>query len=242
MTRWFDISRELTTGLQGRDEAWQFIRGYAEHWAEGLSEGDGEGDGDGWGELEIAGAAGRLGVALPAALREAYALLGRRPDLTSNNDVLLDPDELYLDDEGTALVFRHENQGAASWGILVADLAHPDPPVVVRADLADKQAERWEPWLDRLSLALVEIVLSESLHAPEELCDVRCDLTEDDLARVGRHAAPLPFPNAPGTHWYLAPDALLRDDGATLLVRSRTEKALDRIRDDLPGDWLNDLR
>ena len=83
-----------------------------------------------------------LGIRLPAAVREAYMLFGRREDLHSNMQHLLDPGDFYVDDRKEALVFREENQGVASWGILLADLQHPDPPVRMQLDLADKDAER----------------------------------------------------------------------------------------------------
>jgi hypothetical protein len=35
---------------------------------------------------------------------------------------------------------------------------------------------------------------------------------------------------------------LREDDGAVLLARAGTEEALDEVRDQLPGDWLNDYR
>ena len=56
-----------------------------------------------------------------------YALFGRRADLTSNHDTLRAPAELYVDEAGEALVIRDANQGAARWGILLADLSHDDP-------------------------------------------------------------------------------------------------------------------
>ncbi|WP_223184536.1 SMI1/KNR4 family protein [Streptomyces sp. CBMA152] len=87
---------------------WRFIQGFAAHWADALEHGDG------WTEADLVAAEERLGVRLPVAMREAYLLFGRRRDLTSNHDELLAPDELYVDDAGEALVFRHENQGAAS--------------------------------------------------------------------------------------------------------------------------------
>jgi hypothetical protein len=70
-----------------------------------------------------------------------------------------------------ALVLRHENQAAASWGILLDGLQDDDPAAFIRPDLADKSAERWEGWLERLSLCFVEIVPSESLQADGEPCD-----------------------------------------------------------------------
>jgi hypothetical protein len=146
-------------------------------------------------------------------------------------------------------VFRHENQGAASWGILITDLDHPDPAVVVRADLADKRAEAWETWLHRLSSAFVEIILSESLQAPSGRCDFLDELDEECLQLLEQHYTRLPFPEypicqaPPGSRWFIGPDVLLRDDDRmVLLARARTEEALDQVRDQLPGGWLNDYR
>ncbi|MFI1169954.1 SMI1/KNR4 family protein [Streptomyces melanogenes] len=240
MTREFDMVQTLSAGVAGRAGAWEFIRGFAAHWATAL---DVE---DGWGEADLVAAEERLGVRLPLALREAYRLFGRRPDLTSNHDVLLDPAQLSVDPAREALVFRHENQGAASWGILLADLAQDDPAVFIRADLADKSAEKWENWLERLSLAFVEIVLSESLHAPEGLCDFLSDPEEGGIAVLERDCTRLPFPayplgkEEPGVRWFLGTDVLLRDDEGEVLARARTEAALDRVRELIPGDWLND--
>ncbi|MEU4098415.1 SMI1/KNR4 family protein [Streptomyces sp. NPDC026673] len=242
MTDDFDVRRELAAGMTDPARALRFVRGFAGHWLAPLR------DGDGYGEADLAAAEERLGRALPAVLRDAYRLFGRRPDLTSNHDRLLAPAELHVDSRGEALVFRYENQGAASWGILLTDLHKADPPVVVKPDLADTAAERWTAWLDRLSWACVEIVLSESLHEPDDLCDFRDDLDETDFEAISGRFTPLPFPAYPpdgdlGARWYAGPDVILREDDRTCLwARARTGEALDWVRDDLPGDWLNDPR
>jgi hypothetical protein len=72
-------------------------------------------EGDGWSEADIVTEEECLGIRLPAALREAYGLFGRREDLTSNQDFLFSPGELCLSDGGQVLIFRHENQGCARW-------------------------------------------------------------------------------------------------------------------------------
>ncbi|WNI20456.1 SMI1/KNR4 family protein [Streptomyces sp. ITFR-16] len=240
MTQEFDLAASLAKGVEDRRGAWAFVQGFAAHWAGAALEHE-----DGWTEADLDAAEKRLGHRLPAALREAYLLFGRRRDLTSNHDVLLGPAELYVDDAGEALVFRHENQGAASWGVRLDDLRGDDPAVFVRLDLADKSAERWEAWLERLSLCFVEIVLSESLQADEELCDY-LDVEDDSLEPLEAHAVRLPFPACPPgeeTRWFLGRDVLLRDDdGAAVLARGRSAQDLDRMRDLIPGDWLNDSR
>ncbi|MFD8827156.1 SMI1/KNR4 family protein [Streptomyces sp. NPDC059605] len=241
----FDMVQSLASVVHGDGAGGvrEFIRGFAAHWAKPL------GDEDGLPEADLVAAEERLGLRLPPALREAYLLFGRRTDLTRNHDTLLGPSELYVDNGQEALVFRHENQGAVSWGILLEALGEEDPAVFVRTDLADKSAERWEPWLDRLSLALVETVLSESVQADDELCDFLLDFDEHGAGLLEQKCVRLPFPSYPacengsGIRWFLGPDALLRDDdGAALYARGRTEEALDGIRDLIPGDWLNDFR
>ncbi|MEV0521847.1 SMI1/KNR4 family protein [Streptomyces sp. NPDC050439] len=240
MTQEFDLAASLARGVEGRSGAWVFIQGFAAHWV-----GASLGSEDGWTEADVEAAEQRLSVRLPMALSEAYLLFGRRRDLTSNHDVLLSPAELYVDDATEALVFRHENQGAASWGILLDSLPDDDPAVLMRLDLADKNAERWEVWLERLSLCFVEIILSESLQGDEELCDF-LDPDGDSFELLETNFVRLPFPAYPvgeETRWFLGHDVLVRDDdGAAVLARGRTAEDLDRVRDLIPGDWLNDYR
>lgn len=201
------------------------------------------GQDDGCGEAELAAAEDRLGLRLPAALREAYGLFGRRADLTSNQDELLSPDELDVDEAGEVLVFRVENQACASWGVPLADVDAADPPVVMRLDLEDKQAESWDAWLDRFSLACVEMVLSESLFSDDELAGHR-ELTEQDVALVEQLYARLPMPEypvsrtVPGIRWFAGPDLVLREDGRQVLwVRGRTAESVEEVLHALPGEW-----
>ncbi|QKG23367.1 SMI1/KNR4 family protein [Actinomadura verrucosospora] len=227
----FDIVRDLPPALHDRAAAWTFIREFAGSWGLSLGREDGTPDG------ELAEAEERLGLRLPAAVREAYALFGRRPDLHSNLDTLLSPGELAV--EHGALVFREENQGAARWGVLRDDLAAADPPVHVRQDLADKYAELWEPWTDRFSTAVLEIVMAESTQGPEELCDGR-DLGPGEDDELARRFTLVPFPAESGQNFFTAPGLLMSDGGgAWLSVRARDPETLDRFRRTFPGDWVN---
>ncbi len=161
----FDAGEALGGGLGDRRQAWDFIRRFAAEWTTPLGPGDGVSR-DAWRAAEH-----HVGVELPAALREAYLLFGRRPDLTSRQDRLIPPHRLGLDEPGSAVVFRVENQGCAEWGVAVADLASADPPVCIR----DRDGGDWEPFLDRVSVACAEMVLSEVVTGRGRLGDM-CDL------------------------------------------------------------------
>ncbi|MFF8913748.1 SMI1/KNR4 family protein [Streptomyces sp. NPDC015032] len=212
-----------------REAAWRFIRAFARDWSQRPLTGT-----DGYAPAELDTAQARLGLPLPTALREAYQLLGHRTDLTDNQDVLLAPQDLYLDEDRGVLVFRVENQSCAYWGIRVSDLDQDDPPVVARADLIRPTTEDWTAWLGRVSVAFVEIVLSEALCADEDLMGW---VTPDDAGLPENIAGTfqrLPFPEypisqQPGSRWYAHDEIILRDDRQTALFRARTEAALDRF-------------
>ena len=226
----FDLVRDLPSALRDRTAAWTYVRGFAATWRTPLAPDDGTPDAD------LAAVEAALGLRLPAALREAYTLFGRRADLHSNMHSLLSPDEFYVDDRKESLVFREENQGAASWGVLLTDLDKEDPPVRMRPDLADKDAEHWAGWLDTFSVSCIEIVLSEALQADEPVCD-HGDF--EDFDELDRRFTRLPFPAYPegeeGETYYTAPGLLLCDAGGWLSVRARDEETLDRFREDFPA-------
>ncbi|TDD79184.1 SMI1/KNR4 family protein [Actinomadura darangshiensis] len=229
----FDLVQDLPAALADRAAAWAYIRGFAETWRTPLSPGDGTP------EAELTAAEEALAVRLPVAAREAYTLFGRRFDLHSNMQHLLSPGEFYVDDRKEALVFREENQGVASWGVLLSDLDQADPPVRMRGDLADKDAERWEPWLGSFSVSCIEIVLTEAVLADDALCDSG-DYEDGD--ELDRRFTRLPFPGypegEPGPAFYAGSGVLIWDTDGWLCVRAQDEEALDRLRATLDADWL----
>ncbi|SEL81463.1 hypothetical protein [Streptacidiphilus jiangxiensis] len=236
-----DVSEALRGGVRTRAQAWDFARWFADTWMGRPLEPE-----DGHGEDELAAAEADLGFELPAALREGYALLGRRDDLTRQQDPLVPPAGLYVDNAlGGVLAFRHENQGCATWAIPLAEIEQDDPPVVVES------SEGWIPFLDRMSLAWVELVLGESLFGADRLSLYdACELPDTLLPNLRTGYARVDLPDHPmwaskddsPVRWYAAPGRLVRRDGVQdqswIHAHGRTLADLDSIREELPGPWV----
>ncbi|MEW1905156.1 SMI1/KNR4 family protein [Streptomyces sp. NPDC086147] len=235
----FDAAVAIHDGISDRSEAWDFIRAFAAGWYAPLT------DGDGVGEEELKRAEGRLGLSLPEALREAYLLFGRRPELFEHQDPMLPPSELFVhEDLGGVLCFRSENQGCALWGVRLCDLGETDPPVVVRS------RDGWRPFMERVSPACVELVLSEALFSEGRLYDA-CELppdVADGLPRLFERVALPDYPCGWGkdespVRWYSAPGLLLRQDGLTPFswphVRGRSLAHLSPACSSGQGRWVH---
>lgn len=221
----FDVAGSAARAVHERTAAWRFIEGFAAAWAEPLE------PQDGWNHADLDDAEHHLGIRLPEAVREAYSLFGRRPDLTSNQDRLLIPSEWFRDDD--VLVFRTENQGVMTWGV---GLDGSDPEVVLR----HSGNTTWEPWLPSFSTACAELVLSEALFAGDDTVDRELDVgTVFDLEA---HYVRLALPQTgPGTRWFAGPDIILRDDYRDWLwARTRSREALDTLMKVMPGNWRTD--
>ena len=189
----------------------------------------------------------RLGVRLPVVLRDLYRTVGRRHDLVCAQDRLLGPHELEIDSSGLVLQFRVENQAVAWWGIPIAAIKDPDPPVVFRLD------REWRPYLGRLSLAVVEMLLSEWIIAGNDLEFADNRELDDDAVRVLESTLTrLPLPDYPlwadpqgtaGVRWFADTGVVLRNDADTWLWAAATSaEALAAIRAALPGDWMCEHR
>jgi hypothetical protein len=231
--REFDIARALG-GLVTRDDAWRFIQGFAARWATPIADADGFSDET----LDLAEAT--LGARLPAAVREGYRLLGRREDLTGGNGTLYPPDQLEYDAAAEVLVFRAAHQGVAYFGVSLADKAAPDPPILLYTTYADETQESWQPFMDRFSLACVDMVLWETVEAGPH-SDGR-DETDDDHATLAIGLTPVSFPRYPdefGSQWYVSTDTILRHDPGWVAVAARNPEALNAFRLAHPGDWVN---
>ncbi|MFD7879347.1 SMI1/KNR4 family protein [Streptomyces sp. NPDC059766] len=239
MSDTFDVAVALSGGALGPLRAWEFVRRFAAEWT-----GVPLRPGDGFTQSELDDVEAELGFELPAVLRQGYALFGRRDDLTSTQDPLLPATGLYVDDApGGILVFRLENQGCAAWGIPLDRIEQDDPPVLVESH------DGWIPFLDRMSTAWVELVLSESLLAPGTLYDA-CELPETLLPNLYDRYTRVPLPDHPmwvgpqdsPLRWYSAPGRLIRRDGDLDLcwihARGRMADDLATLRRDLPASWV----
>jgi len=87
------------------------------------------GPADGVPEDELCAAERRLGVRLPAALREAYALLGQRVEITTAFDRMVPPRRLRRSNGVVVLWHLHD---VFLWVVREGDLGLPDPPLFVR--------------------------------------------------------------------------------------------------------------
>ncbi|HEX3962749.1 MAG TPA: hypothetical protein VHZ03_39970 [Trebonia sp.] len=234
-----DVGEALRGGLSDRQQAWDFIHRFAADWTTPLAPGDGV-SGAEWRTAEQ-----RIGFELPDALREAYLLFGRRADLTFRQDRLAPANRLSLDDSDAVVVFRTENQNCAAWGVAATDAGDADPPVYVR----HYQGGGWEPFMDRVSEACVEMVLSEVLLGSWELgnmCELPGELViavESAYEQVALPEYPLWADRSITIRWFSAPGKLLRMDGrgpyCWLLARGQTPADLKSICATISAPWVS---
>jgi len=114
-------AQDFATRLSACEDRWSLLKDFITEWHGPLKRGDG------YPASELNAAEKRLGLKLPAALREWYGLAGRREDVFAMQNLLVSPEELEVE-EGL-LEFYYENQGVVTWGIKPDDLHLPDPPV-----------------------------------------------------------------------------------------------------------------
>jgi hypothetical protein len=236
----FDLPQELASGVRDADGAWQFIGRFAAASGRPLV------NGDGCDEVELREAEIRLGLTLPESLRHLYRLMGRRDDLTSVQDRLLRPNQLRVDESGRVLVFRIENQNVAQWGVELATIEQADPPVVFKSDAVESSSTTsWQPFLGRLLLTCVEMVLSEwmlsgtAFHDNRELDDATVRVLEHRFSRLPFPDYPLwAVPFGPPMRWFCGMGAVLRDDAREWLwVRATSPETIAAIRRTFPGEW-----
>ena len=111
--------------LSAREDRWSLLKDFIAKWHGPLE------DGVGYSAAEIDMAERRLGLNLPAALRELYGFAGSFVETFSVNPyafTALSDLNIEKDDHKMLWLFA-ETQAIVSWGIQQVDLAQEDPPV-----------------------------------------------------------------------------------------------------------------
>jgi hypothetical protein len=190
----------------GRAERWSLLRRFFEGWFGGL------GPTDGCSAESMGLAEERLGVALPAALREWYALAGQSA-IWSMQDHFLGPEGLRV--EGDKLILSIENQNAVRWGIPLSELGEEDPPVFVSEPT---DSVLWIEETPSVSLfALSQAVLNATFSGATAYC-ANGQATDDAVAAIEQSYARLGFPDL---HWPPHPTRMY--GGVDLIVEVEAE-------------------
>lgn len=116
--------------------------------------------GDGYDEATIQAAEARLGIHLPATLRNFYLVWGRRRDMTETMYLLLPP-ENHLQLRDDFLEFWVDTHGGRLWGIQRGRLEEADPSVMIAINL-DEGLE-WTSSHARLSDFLDDMIYENAL-------------------------------------------------------------------------------
>ncbi|MBC8137281.1 MAG: SMI1/KNR4 family protein [Fibrella sp.] len=102
------------------------LKAFIAEWHRPIEPGDGNTEG------EIAEAEARLRFRLPEALRELYALIGKRDDITSEHNRLLRLKDLTI--AGSWMIIWEENQNVYVCAIKGSNIALPNPLAWVLTD------------------------------------------------------------------------------------------------------------
>ena len=218
----FDIQAGLRN-LDTYEDVWRFIREFAAAWGEPINESDDVSD------AELDAVEDRFWVRLPEVVRQGYQLVGRHPDLTSRNGYLYELDELEYQPSDGMLTFRCTHQATAFFTVRLRPWSD-DPPVYIDPDFT-------EPYVDRFSISLVEMVLWESVAAGDRAdCRGLTDYDGDLLAGLTPVSRLLP-PMSWNEDLYASRDILLRQSLDLLMISARTDEALEEFRCAHPGEW-----
>lgn len=212
-----------------RHERWELMREFIARWYAPLT------PADGFSEEEISSAEQSVGLQFPRALREWYALAGRRRDVWSQQDELLLPSKCYV--VGEVLVVYVENQSVVRWAIPLSGQSDDDPPVVVESVDA---SEHWFDDYASLSEFALQMLVFSGKWSDANRFSAAGAADEAVLRQITNNYPRLDFPD---WHWpdfptrtYGNDDILIETNGdgesAWLWVWSRSEgefRQLDRL-------------
>lgn len=233
----FDLAAEVAAAGLDREATWRFVARFARHWLGAPVDGE-----SGVDEARIVEAEQRLGLSFPAAVRELYALAGRRRDMWSNQDELLSIGKVYVEDG--VLVVRHENQGVAIWGVRVEELHLPNPPVVVHVDRFEPSEQWWEPWTTSFTAAVLQWLVFESLWRDVSVSSFADDVDADGIADLLARGIPLGLPEqspdgSAKARWLLVDGVVVLEAG-TVMFSARSADAAAAFRDRYRAEWFDE--
>lgn len=193
---------------------------------------------------QIAAIEHRLELALPQALREWYALAGRRADFIGNQDFLVPIDQLTIKDN--VLVFCIENQAVVDWGIHLEDIGQDDPPVVV--DWTGEEQDdpgQWRVCSPSVSAFFLTMVVEAILISSQ--FQGRLEATPALIAAVRRRYPQLSLTTKPMHQYFGNPDTLIQlwqrknDDQTYMNAAMRSRRATDLFLQStlFPADKIN---
>jgi hypothetical protein len=117
----------------------------------------------------LAEAEKRLGVRVPAALRDYYLVAGRERRFNTCGNRLLPPSEWAVDKQ--RLVFMEENQAVCCWGVSVRNSGSDDPPV--SEGVGDGESTTWYPLHRKCSVFLTAMLHHQAVSGglPHCFCE-----------------------------------------------------------------------
>ena len=228
---------DFAARLAKREDRWSLLKDFIAEWHSPLE------PGDGYSAADIDAAEQRLGLKLPIALREWYALAGQREDVVATQNFLVGPDELEFE-EGL-LEFHSENQGVVYWGIKPDDLHLPDPPVYLNDSELHDEPEDDDPQElirenETLSEFALQMVLCETIITQDRAIMMQSP-GRDTIARVEREYVRFGFPE---WHWpeypvrfYGAEDTLaMIVGGESIYLAASTHAAYNKAKELLESE------
>ena len=212
-----------------RHERWRLVEEFIDIWYGPLQ------PGDGYSEEELQAAEKRLGFKLPAALREWYALAGKRQNQWARQDPWVEPPDLLRLMKNDSIIIRYENQGVEYWGIRLTDCSLTDPPMQRFEEPLQTSSTTTEFILQTL---IYDVKCLDLIRAAESVLG-SVELVEQFQAAFSKCAVSDRYWCGDPIHFYEGVDLIIesqesRDDhNPWVYVTARTEAAYAQLSDDL---------
>lgn len=210
------------------DERLQILQQVAEYWHGQI------GPSDGFADEEVAG------LAIPYPLRWWYRLAGRRKEIMSGQNILLEPSKLEINNDGF-LVFYGENQWCYEWA---TEPAGDDPAVYGRESDSDPFTSEGMQLSEHLILAcLFEAIMCHSPYGASSAW-----LDEDRLREITETIPPIPIGSWgwASTRFYSKNGAFMfsmdngtfdGNKGYSVWIGAKTEHPLQFLKPYLDDSW-----